>query len=880
MNSNRNRRRSTRRPAALAEALEGRRLFAGVLQVRDASIDEGDAGTRTLSFWIDLAGPSGTSVVTATTSDGSASAAEGDYTAASQTFVFNGADTRKFFNVTVRGDTRDEATETLTVTLSNTNGTAVIADGTAVGTIVEDDDHPPTATLGPVVPNFRDTPVSSIDIRFSESVMGFDVSDLTLTRDGGPNLLTASQTLTLGAAPDAWTLNNLAGITGVGGGYLLSLSGDAAVTGIMDGDYNPLAAGASVGWANYSPVVPDPGPVVADGPEFRVNTHTPSDQALPATAMDADGDFVVVWQSNGQDQVTGTNEGVYGQRYSADGAPQGGEFRVNTTVAGNQMRPQVAMNAAGEFVVVWESPDISGIGIFAQRYNAAGVPQGGEFRVNATTTQPQTYPAVAMAGDGRFAVTWVSYSQDLPNSDGVYAQVFAPDGAPVGPEFRVNTEVDSLQRYPTIAMNLAGDFVIAWSSDLQDPDNSTGIYAQRFDNMGTRRGGEFRVNSYTVGDQFEPSAAMDANGNFVVTWHGLEVGGNYGIYARRFDAAGTARGLEFKVSTTVPGFQRYTAVAMDGDGDFVIAWQDEHSGPTPGFTSVMARRYASDGAPVTGEFLVNTTNVGHHRLPAAAMDADGDFVIAWAGFGQDPGDSGNQAGVYAQRYGRARAPRVAAAYVRGSGWATPFLSYLDAHGLGSSRYGYALAGGAGQLADLPWRNLDQVSIAFSRDVAVEQRHLVVRGTAVAVYPISGFAYDPTTRVATWTLAQAITNDRLVLDLDGDFRTSGVTAGGGGLLMDGEWTTGGAFPSGDGTPAGDFKFNFEVLPGNVNRTGPVLADDFSSVKARFFRSTTNPGTGPTGYSIFHDVDGSGSILADDFSNVKARFFTTLPGPEPL
>ena len=148
--------------------------------------------------------------------------------------------------------------------------------------------------------------------------------------------------------------------------------------------------------------------VLPAGPEFRVNTYTPTNQAYPATAMDADGDFVVVWQSNGQDQPSGTNEGVYGQRYGADGAVRGGEFQVNTTVLSNQMRPQVSMDPIGNFVVVWESPDASGIGIFGRRYNAAGVPQGGEFLVNTTIAQPQTYPAVAMGGDVGFVVTWVS----------------------------------------------------------------------------------------------------------------------------------------------------------------------------------------------------------------------------------------------------------------------------------------------------------------------------------------------------------------------------------------------------------------------------------------------------------------------------------------
>ena len=79
-----------------------------------------------------------------------------------------------------------------------------------------------------------------------------------------------------------------------------------------------------------------------------------------------------------------------------------------------------------------------------------------------------------------------------------------------------------------------------------------------------------------------------------------------------------------------------------------------------------------------------------------------------------------------------------------------------------------------------------------------------------------------------------------------------------------------------TPTGpDLTLN--VLQGDVNKSGSVLADDFSAVKARFFKSTASPVTGTNDYSAFHDIDGSGSILANDFSAVKARFFDNLPAP---
>jgi hypothetical protein len=870
------------RPArGLAQALEARQYLAGVLSIGDAAVAEGDSGNPALVFtidWVGTLGDADSCFFDIATSDGTASAAQGDYVPVTQRIDFLPFTShRKQFRVTVNADTRDESDETVQVTLSNAVN-AVIADGAGIGTIIEDDDHRPTVAITPLSPPFRDTPVASMDIRFTEPVFGFEVSDLSLTRDGGANLLTAAQSLTT-ADSITWTLGGLSGLTNTHGDYTLTVRDDPAVTGIADADLNPLSGGATTAWANIVAVDPGPGPVVPDGPEFRVNTHTPDVQTLPATAMDSAGDFVVVWQSRAQDQPTGTAEGVYGQRYDSSGTPRGAEFLVNNTVLGNQMRPQVATDAAGNFVVVWESPDASGVGIFARRYDAAGVPQGAEFGVNATTAGPQTYPVVAMDADGEFVVAWVSFGQDLPGTDGVYAQRYSKSGVALGGEFRVNTRVASQQRFPTVAMSAAGDFVVAWSGDLQDPDNSTGIYAQRYDAAGATRGGEFRVNAYTVSDQFEPAAAMDADGDFVVTWHGYEQGGNYGVFARRFDSTGAA-GAEIDVSTTLPGFQRYAAVAMDADGDFVVTWQDEHSGPTPGFTTVTAQRFDPAGARVGGEFVVNSTNVGHHRYPAAAMDADGDFVIAWAGYGQDPGDNANTSGVYAQRYSRVQAPRVTQVYARGTTWSAPFMAYLEAQGLGSSRYGFAVGGGAGQLATLPWRNVNQLSVTFSRPVAAEQRHLAVRGVNVPAYAVSSFAYDPATRTATWTLAQDVGKDKLNLDLDGDGRTGGVAGTESGTrLLDGEWTTGGAFPSGDGAAGGDFRYRINVLPGDVNRSGSVLADDFSAVKSRFFRSTTAPGPAPSAYTLFHDVDGSGSVLADDFSVVKSRFFNALPGPEP-
>ncbi|MDP3859709.1 MAG: hypothetical protein Q8Q73_18270, partial [Stagnimonas sp.] len=263
--------------------------------------------------------------------------------------------------------------------------------------------------------------------------------------------------------------------------------------------------------------------------EFRVNTYTANNQVSPAIAMDAEGDFVVSWQSQFQD---GSGFGIYAQRYNAAGTPQGSEFRVNTTTVNSQISPAIAMDADGDFVVSWQSGQI-----YAQRYNAAGTPQGSEFKVNTTTANSESDPAIAMDADGDFVVSWESSYYEYGSPNGIYAQRYNAAGTPQGSEFKVNTTTANNQSDPAIAMDADGDFVVSWQSSLTD------IYVQRYNAAGTPQGSEFKVNTTTANNQVSPAIAMDADSDFVVSWASNSQDGSlYGIYAQRYNAAGTPQG--------------------------------------------------------------------------------------------------------------------------------------------------------------------------------------------------------------------------------------------------------------------------------------------------------------------------------------------------
>jgi hypothetical protein len=321
------------------------------------------------------------------------------------------------------------------------------------------------------------------------------------------------------------------------------------------------------------------------GSEFQVNSYTTDRQYGSTVASDAIGNFVVVWVSYGQ------GLGIFGQRFDASGARRGVEFQINT-YTGPQGHPVVASDASGNFLVVWQSPhDGDASGIFGQRFDTAGVPQGGEFQVNSYTTGDQFLSAVTADGAGNFVVVWFGYDQG-----GVYFDVFArrldASGAPLGSEFRVNSFTPGTQVATRlgVAANASGDFVIVWQSagHAGDPD-IIGAFGQRFDASGSPQGGEFLINSYTTRAQGYPLATMDKSGEFtVVWWSNGQGGGGRDVFGRHFNASGVPQGSEFQVNSFIPGNQVPYGMASNPDGDFVVVWSSGHDGSTDG---IFGQRY-------------------------------------------------------------------------------------------------------------------------------------------------------------------------------------------------------------------------------------------------------------------------------------------------
>ncbi len=402
------------------------------------------------------------------------------------------------------------------------------------------------------------------------------------------------------------------------------------------------------------------GPVPAG--EFQLNSYTTFAQRAPSIAELPGGGFVAVWYSFGSGGSDDSTNSIQARRYADDGSPLGAEFQVNSYAAGNQSFPIAAGLAGGSFVTVWESAgsfgsDSSQTSIQGQLYGAGGTALGAQFQVNTYTTGSQSGPALAALADGGFAVAW-SGAGSGPDTLGtsIRGQRYGADGSAVGTERQVNSFAPGLQTNPWLAALADGGFVVAWaSSGSVGSDNfGTSIQGRRVNAEGTALGEQFQVNTYTFADQRFPRAAALAAGGFVVTWHngsGSPSDASFtSIQGQRYASDGVPAGGQFQVNSTTTGFQQFSAVTGLADGGFLVAWESDHSsGSDAAEFSIQARRYAAGGAPVNGEFQVNSTTAGSQRFPAVTAFAGGGFMAAWES-DRSSGSDTSSLSIQGQRY--------------------------------------------------------------------------------------------------------------------------------------------------------------------------------------------------------------------------------------
>ncbi|CAI1820263.1 Uncharacterised protein [Serratia fonticola] len=338
------------------------------------------------------------------------------------------------------------------------------------------------------------------------------------------------------------------------------------------------------------------------GKEFTVNTITAGIQRRPSVTTLEDGDVIVSWHSNenGRDVIrTQRYEGD-----STSGlTPIGSSSRVNADTSQENRDSTIIALDNGGYVVTWIAVSGGQWSVMARQFDKNGIattpddmlvtktaitgdnpatwhistvetladgrlvfgyakqksgtdiafkiydPQsktfGPEVMVNQTTAGNQTAAGIAKLSNGNFVMTWDS--NDNSGADqggwGMWARIYTPDGVAVGNEFLVNTYTPYDQKNGYAIARPGGGFIVIYesSADTNPGLNTLGIYAQFFDDAGSRIGQELQLNQLVAGDQIKPDVAFLEDGRLFVTWtdYGVGDGGGSAIKGRIIDLDST-----------------------------------------------------------------------------------------------------------------------------------------------------------------------------------------------------------------------------------------------------------------------------------------------------------------------------------------------------
>jgi Ca2+-binding RTX toxin-like protein len=331
----------------------------------------------------------------------------------------------------------------------------------------------------------------------------------------------------------------------------------------------------------------------------------------------------------------------------------GADFRVNSTTNFGQAYPSIASLPTGGFVVTYVSYEGSGNGVQVRGriFDEDGNPVANDFIVNSTLAtgfDSADESHVAILSDGRILFTWGApdNGDGGPNGPGqtpytIRGRLFEADGSPVANDFIVNTTGASSQTQPEAIALSDGRYAVTWLSNDAGDGSQTCIRARVFEADGNPVGSDFIVNNHGLDFQLNPSIAALSGGRFFVTWdsqegfHGQGDGSASTIRGRIFNSNGTPVDGDFVVNTTGLSNQNNATVATLANGDFVVTW-DSREQYLVQETLIRARLFHSDGTPVGDDFVVNTTAAGEQNRPAVATLADGRFIIAWES--KDTGD--------------------------------------------------------------------------------------------------------------------------------------------------------------------------------------------------------------------------------------------------
>jgi hypothetical protein len=334
----------------------------------------------------------------------------------------------------------------------------------------------------------------------------------------------------------------------------------------------------------------------------------------PQIAMDATGDAIAVWQ-----QSDGVRTSIWAAQYLA-GRGWGAAEPINANMPWSAFGASLAMDAGGNAVAVWEQSDGARLTIWANRY-VANTGWAGAQRIDATNAGNAVFAQVALSAQGDAIAVW-------QQPDGAVLQIWASfytAGLGWGAAQVIDSRNAGVASGVQAAMDADGNAWVVWE---HNDGAHTNIWAKHY-LAGGGWGATELIEADTRSAASEPHIVMDAGGNAFAVWERAE-GARSGIWANRY-AAGSGWGTAARIEASSADSALSPRIALDAQGNAMAVWLQWDGARR----NVWANRYVADKG-WSGAVLIDANDLVNSAFsPRVAMNAGGGAVAVW---GQSDGE--------------------------------------------------------------------------------------------------------------------------------------------------------------------------------------------------------------------------------------------------
>ncbi len=203
---------------------------------------------------------------------------------------------------------------------------------------------------------------------------------------------------------------------------------------------------------------------------------------------------------------------------------------------------------------------------------------------------------------------------------------FASPGRTLENDQKINDDTGTAtQSMPAVAMHPHGPAVVCWTDSRS---GSRDIYFQMIDRRGRKSGANTRVNDDQTrpAQMTGPAIAMDGNGHFVIGWLSDDSQEVRHAYARLYLADGEPFGGIVTVDDAPADKSVYwLSLAMDRAGNSVAAWTDLRRDP---WGDVYARMFRASGQTAPS-VMVHAAGDSAQLFPVVSTNWNGDWIVIW-----------------------------------------------------------------------------------------------------------------------------------------------------------------------------------------------------------------------------------------------------------